>query len=81
MESGPAVSAIDTPILTVVESAPGERLAETRARCQALIAEAEASVLRAQAALFAAQERLRRAQEAERNFRQWRARASRMPAA
>jgi hypothetical protein len=81
MESGLAVSATDAPILTVVEGAPGERLAETRARCQALIAEAKASVLRAQAALFTAQARLRRAQEAERNFRERRARASSMPAA
>jgi len=79
MESGPAVSARDTPILTVVKGAPGETLAETRARCRALIADAEASVLRAQAALFAAQARLRRAREAEKRFR--RRRASRMWAA
>ena len=75
------VSATNAPILTVVRVAPGEKLAETRARCQAVMAAADASVLRAQAALFAAQERLRRAQEVERTFRERRARASRMPAA
>jgi hypothetical protein len=80
MESrGPAVSQADATTLTVVNAAPGEKLAQTRARCQAMIASAEASVYRAQVALFAAQQRLRRAQDAEIGFRE--RRASRMSAA
>ena len=81
MESGLAVSQADAGTRTVVEGAPGEKLARTRARCQAVVAAADASVLRAQAVLHAAQERLRRAQEVERTFRERRARAGRMPAA
>ena len=70
MESGgPAVGQADATILTVVHDAPGEKLTQTRARCQAMIAAAEESVHRAQVALFAAQERLRHAQEVEMSFR------------
>jgi hypothetical protein len=81
MDSGPAVSQADAATVTVVKGTPGEKLAETQARCQAVIAAAEASVLHAQAALSAAKARLRRAQEVERNFRERRARASRVPSA
>jgi len=78
MESvGPAVSQADATTLTVVKAAPGQQLAQTRARCQAMIAAAEASVYRAQIALLAAQERLRRAQDAEMSFRERRARRMR----
>jgi len=79
MDSGPAVSLADAATVTVVKAAPGQQLAQTRARCQAMIAAAEASVYRAQLALIAAQERLRRAQEAEMSFRE--RRVSRMSAA
>jgi len=76
MESGgPA----DATTLIVVKAAPGQQLAQTRARCRAMIAAAEASVFRARVALFAAQECLRRAQEAEMSFRE--RLASRMTAA
>ena len=79
MESGgPAVGQADATILTVVHDAPGEKLTQTRARCQAMIAAAEASVHRARLALFAAQERLQRARDAEMRLR---ARRARMPAA
>ena len=71
MESGgPTVSQANATTLTVVKGAPGQQLAQTRARCQAMIAAAEASVYRAQLALSAAQERLRRAQEVESRFRE-----------
>ena len=80
MESGgPAVGQANVTILTVVQDAPGEKLAQTRARCQAMIAAAEASVHRAKVALYAAQERARRAQELEMSFRK--RQASRWPAA
>ena len=70
MESGgPAVGQADATTLSVVNDTPGEKLTQTRARCQAMIAAAEESVHRAQVALFAAQERLRHAQEAEMSFR------------
>jgi hypothetical protein len=79
MDSGPAVSQAGAATVTVVFDVSGEKLAQTRARCQAMTAAAEASVQRAQAALFAAQQRLRRAQEAEKRFRA--RRVSRMTAA
>ena len=71
MESGgPTVSQANATTLTVVKGAPGQQLAQTRARCRAMIAAAEASVYRAQLALFAAQERQRRAQEVASRFRE-----------
>ncbi len=79
MDSGPAVSLRHATTRTVVELAPGETLAETRARCQAAITAANATVRRAQAALILAQERLHRAQDAEKRFRARRSR--KMPAA
>jgi hypothetical protein len=84
MKSGPPVSQADATSLTVVkgaagEKAAGEKLAQTRARCQAALAAAEESVQRAQAALFAAQVRLRRAKDVEMRFRE--RRTSKIPVA
>ena len=69
MKSGPPVSQADAITLTVVMGTPGEKLAQTRAQCQAARAAAEESVQRAQDALLAAQERLRRARDAKKRVR------------